>query len=73
MAVRTAKALKYSAAVDFAFELSLGVRVSGKGQVAWVNAEGMGGIILQTLRGKGRGQLDAWLAVRERAAEKSQK
>jgi DNA-binding response OmpR family regulator len=71
MAVRTAKTLKHSAAVDFAFELSLGVRLSGKGQVAWVNAEGMAGIILQTLRGKGREQLDAWLAARERAADKS--
>lgn len=71
MAVRTAKPLKHSAAVDFAFELSLGVRVSGKGQVAWVNADGLAGIILQTLRGKGKEQLDAWLAVRERAAEKS--
>ena len=72
MAVRVAKALKHSAAVDFAFELSLGVRVNGKGQVAWVNAEGMAGIMLQTLRGKGREQLDTWLAVRERAAEKSE-
>ncbi|HEX4544050.1 MAG TPA: PilZ domain-containing protein [Candidatus Acidoferrum sp.] len=70
LAVRTAKALKHSAAVDFAFELSLGVRVSGKGQVAWVNAEGMAGIILQTLRGKGKQQLDAWLAVREKMGEK---
>jgi hypothetical protein len=70
MAVRTAKSLKHSAAVDFAFELSLGVCVSGKGQVAWVNAEGMAGIILQTLRGKGKEQLDAWLAVREKMGEK---
>ena len=70
MAVRTAKPLKHSAAVDFAFELSLGVRVSGKGQVAWVNAEGMAGIILQTLRGKGKEQLDAWLAAREKMGEK---
>jgi DNA-binding response OmpR family regulator len=72
MAVRTAKALKHSAAVDFAFELSLGVRLSGKGQVAWVNGEGMAGIILQTLRGKGKEQLDAWLAARERAAGKNE-
>ena len=73
MAVRTAKALKHSAPVDFAFELSLGVRVSGKGQVAWVNAEGMAGIIVQTLRGKGREQLDAWLAVREQVLPKDAK
>jgi hypothetical protein len=70
MAVRTAKALKHGAVVDFAFELSLGVRLSGKGQVAWVSGEGMAGILLQTLRGRGREQLDAWLAGRERLAEK---
>lgn len=71
MAVRTAKALKHSAAVDFAFELSLGMRVNGKGQVAWGNADGMAGIILQTLRGKGREQLEAWLAGRQQTEEKS--
>jgi hypothetical protein len=30
-----------------------------------VNTEGMAGIILQTVRGKGSEQLDAWLAARE--------
>ena len=70
MAVCTAKALRHGAVVDFVFELSLGVRVSGKGQVTWVSAEGMAGILLQTLRGKGGEQLDAWLAGRERLAEK---
>jgi CheY-like chemotaxis protein len=47
MAVRTAKALKHGAVVDFVFELSLGVRVSGKGQVAWVSGDGMVGVLLQ--------------------------
>lgn len=70
MAVRTAKALKHAAVVDFEFELSLGARVSGKGQVAWTNAEGMAGIGIQTLRGKGKEHLDRWLAARERIAEK---
>ncbi len=72
MAVRTAKALRNSAVVDFQFELSLGARVSGKGQVAWANAEGMAGIVIQTLRGKGRELLDTWLAVQERIAEKGE-
>lgn len=65
MAVRSAKPLKHGAAMDFTFELSLGVRISGRGQVAWMNSEGMAGIMLQTLRGKGGEQLDAWLAARE--------
>ena len=42
------------------------VRVSARGQVAWVNSEGMAGIMLQTLRGKGGEQLNAWLAAREK-------
>lgn len=70
MAVRTAKPLKHGVVLDFAFELSLGVHLSGKGQVAWVSAEGMAGILLQTLRGKGREQLDTWLVGRERMAGK---
>lgn len=70
MAVRTAKTPRHSAVVDFEFELSLGARVSGKGQVAWTNAEGMAGIVIQTLRGKGKEHLDTWLAARERIAEK---
>jgi hypothetical protein len=70
MAVRTAKPLKHGAVLDFAFELSLGVRLSGKGQVAWVSADGMAGIILQTLRGKGKEHLEAWLAAREQLGTK---
>lgn len=66
LAVRTLKSLKHGAVLDLAFELSLGVRISARGQVAWVNSEGMAGIMLQTLRGKGREQLDAWLAAREK-------
>lgn len=66
LAVRTLKSLKHGAVLDLAFELSLGVRISARGQVAWVNSEGMAGITLQTLRGKGREQLDAWLAAREK-------
>ena len=65
MAVRTAKPLKQGAVLDFTFELSTGARITARGQVAWVNTEGMAGIILQTVRGKGSEQLDAWLAARE--------
>jgi len=65
MAVRTAKPLKQGAVLDFTFELSTGARITARGQVAWVNTEGIAGIILQTVRGKGSEQLDAWLAARE--------
>ena len=70
MAIRSAKPLKHSAVLDFEFELALGARVSGKGQVAWTNADGMAGINIQTLRGKGKEHLDAWLAAKERVSEK---
>ena len=65
MAVRTLKPLKQGAVLDFTFELSMVAPLSGRGQVAWVNSEGMAGIILQTLRGKGSEQLGAWLASQE--------
>jgi len=66
MAVRTVKPLKHGAVLDFIFELSTGMCVSARGQVAWVNSEGVAGIMLQTLRGKGGEQLNAWLAAREK-------
>jgi Arc/MetJ family transcription regulator len=48
----------------------MGVRISARGQVAWVNSEGTAGIMLQMLRGKGSDQLNAWLAARERLDSK---
>src|SRR5690348_4204121 len=65
MAIRTVRPLKHGAVLDFAFELSMGVRISARGQVAWVNSEGLAGIMLQTLRGKGAEQLEGWLIARE--------
>jgi response regulator RpfG family c-di-GMP phosphodiesterase len=70
MAVRATKALKHSTVIDFAFELSLGERVSGKGQVAWINSEGLAGIALQIFHGKGREHLEAWLTSQEQLAYK---
>jgi hypothetical protein len=37
-----------------------------------LNADGTAGIILQTVRGKGREQLETRLSVRDRAIEKSE-
>jgi hypothetical protein len=51
--------------VDFEFELPFGAAVSGRGQVAWTNQEGMAGILVHLFHGKGREQLEAWLASRE--------
>lgn len=66
MAVRVAKPLKHGVSLDFTFEVSLGIKVSGKGQVAWVNSEGMVGIVMQMLRGRGKEMLDGWLQGKER-------
>ncbi len=69
MAVRTANALRHSSVIEFAFDLPLGTSVSGKGQVAWVNTEGIAGIFLQTFHGKGRESLESWLTVQEQLAK----
>ncbi len=66
MAIRTVNPLKHGAVLDFIFELSIGVRISARGQVAWVNSEAMAGIVLQTVRGKGSEHLDSWLASQEK-------
>jgi response regulator RpfG family c-di-GMP phosphodiesterase len=68
MAVRTAKALRHSSVIDFEFDLQPGASVGGKGQVAWINTEGMAGIILQSFRGTGREHLEAWLTAQEQLA-----
>jgi CheY-like chemotaxis protein len=65
MAVRTARPLKHSAILDFEFDLSPGRSISGKGQVAWINTEGMAGIILQIFHGTAREHLESWLTTRE--------
>ena len=71
MAVRTAKALRHSSIIDFAFDLSSGASVTGKGQVAWINTEGMAGIVLQTFDEDGREHLEAWLAAQEQLGVKN--
>jgi len=65
IAVRPTKELKHSSMIDFEFEVSFGALVSGRGQVAWTSKEGMAGILIHTFHGKGREQLEAWLAARE--------
>jgi ActR/RegA family two-component response regulator len=70
MAVRTSKPLKHSSVVDFSFDLSQGSSVSGKGHVAWINSEGVAGVVLQIFHGKGREHLEAWLTAQEQLALK---
>ena len=69
MAVRTAKALKHASVVDFEFDLSMQGSVIGKGHVAWVNTDGVAGIMLQTFRGTGKEQLETWLTSQEQLGE----
>jgi DNA-binding response OmpR family regulator len=65
IAVRTTRELKHSSMIDFEFELPFGVTVSGRGQVAWSNQEGMSGILIHSFHEKGRERLEAWLSSRE--------
>jgi ActR/RegA family two-component response regulator len=71
MAVRTATPLKHSSVIEFAFDLSMGANLTGKGQVAWTNTEGMAGIFIRFFHGTGQVQLKAWLDAREQLAPKS--
>ncbi|PYU49828.1 MAG: hypothetical protein DMG53_04285 [Acidobacteria bacterium] len=48
-----------------------GASVTGKGQVAWINTEGMAGIVLQTFDENGREHLEAWLAAQEQLGIKN--
>jgi len=68
MAVRTTRLLNHSSMIEFDFEVSFGAAVRGRGEVAWTNKEGMAGIFIHTLHGKGREHLDAWLLAREQLA-----
>ena len=70
MAVRTAKPLRHSSVLDFEFDLSSGRSISGKGQVAWINTEGMAGIVLQIFHGTGREHLESWLTTQEQLGYK---
>jgi len=65
MAVHTVKPLRHSAAVDFSFDLPMGVSIKGKGRVAWINAQGMAGIVAESFDGKAKEHLEGWLAARE--------
>jgi DNA-binding response OmpR family regulator len=68
MAVRAARPLIHSSMIEFDFEVSFGAVVRGRGEVAWTNKEGMAGIFIHTLHGKGREHLEAWLLSREQLA-----
>jgi CheY-like chemotaxis protein len=70
MAVHTVKPLRRTGFVDFVFELPLGVSIHGKGQVAWINAEGMAGIAVQKLDGSGKEYLESWLLAQEELGPK---
>jgi CheY-like chemotaxis protein len=71
MAVRTARPLKHSSLVEFAFDLSFATNLTGKGQVAWTNTEGGAGISIRFFYGTGQVQLKAWLDAREQIARKN--
>jgi hypothetical protein len=46
------------------------MKITGRGQVAWTNTDGMAGILVQMIHGQGREALESWLTSREKLAEK---
>jgi CheY-like chemotaxis protein len=65
MAVHTIRPLSRVGVVEFEFQLPLGMTIKGKGQVAWINAEGMAGIAVQAFEGKAKEYLDSWLTAQQ--------
>jgi CheY-like chemotaxis protein len=57
--------LECSSLVDFSFQLPVGPILSGRGQIAWTNRQGLMGIGFQFLRGTGKYDLLTWLSNRE--------
>ncbi len=65
MAVHTVNPLNRSEIIEISFDLPLGINITAKGQVSWVNSEGMAGIALQNFSGKAKDFLDSWLTAQE--------
>jgi hypothetical protein len=65
MAVRTVKPVSPKADVEFSFDLPIGVKIKGKGQVAWSNQEGVVGIATSSMHVKTKEYLESWLAAQE--------
>jgi response regulator RpfG family c-di-GMP phosphodiesterase len=65
MAVHTIKPISRAGVVEFEFQLPLGMTIKGKGQVAWINVEGMAGIAVQAFEGKAKEYLESWLMAQE--------
>jgi hypothetical protein len=65
MAVRVTHALECSSLVDFSFQLRAGPTVSGRGNVAWHDSEGLVGIGFQFFRDNGEDSLLAWIRRQE--------
>lgn len=66
MAVRVTHPVEFSSLVAFSFELNAGPSISGRGNVAWRDSEGMVGIQFQFLRNGGKDLLLNWIRHQER-------
>jgi len=66
MAVRVMQSIELSALLDFSFELRAGPPVSGRGNIAWRDREGMVGIGFQFFRDDGKNLLSDWIRHQER-------
>jgi CheY-like chemotaxis protein len=48
----------------FSFELPFGERIEGKGEVTWVNSDGLSGVRFNILNDKAYSSLSSWIALR---------
>jgi hypothetical protein len=51
-------------ALRFSFELPFGGRIQGKGEITWVNADGLSGVRFNILDDKAYSSLSNWIALR---------
>lgn len=66
MAVRVTHAVECGLLADFSFQLRAGPAISGRGNIAWRDSEGMVGIRFQFLRDNGKNELLTWIRQQER-------
>jgi len=61
MSLDVLQPVEHKSVIDFTFETPSGIRINGKGLVAWVQSEGRIGVKFQFIRGEGHNHLQAWL------------
>jgi ActR/RegA family two-component response regulator len=64
MAIWSLQTYPRGSALRFSFELPFGGRIQGKGEITWVNADGLSGVRFNILDDKAYSSLSNWIALR---------